>query len=608
MSGHQQASIFEFLYDDFVISKPIRLIELFSGIGAQAKALENLGADFEHWKTCDWAVPSIHAYAAIHHFHLPGSNSDIESLDRQTRKFIVSGVSSNYNSPLSEQQLSKKSDEWINDLIRSINATNNLINIMDVHSDDLEIRDLDKYTYVMTYSFPCQDLSLAGHKKGMSVSQAVGGTRSGLLWEVERILDECAHDNCLPQVLIMENVPEVVGVKNIKDFQKWRAKLESLGYSNYCEILNAKNYGIPQNRRRCFMVSVLGEYNFTFPRPRKLTCTLSDFLDKEVDSKYICNKKFVDYLTGVNQKPSKYDRGKVFERNLNPDKSVAATITCRAGQRPTDNYIPVESSLKEQLCDKLCEEGKVQNGDVIRHSYSSNRLNNGDKNMGRIENHEGLSPTLDTRCDCLGVVLDAENIKIRNATKQGFLEAEEGDGVDISTRMHHHRGTVQKGTAQTITTMGGENVGVVCSESVFSDIEESLLTKDGNIHRYIGSDKIDEFKEGQMATVSFPNGYGHGPRTHNESIALNTIDRPIVKKNLIIRKLTPLECLKLMGFEKYDYNQLVGIGQSDAQIYHEAGDSIVVTVLMSIFGKLLDLPYEDIVDEYVDSLKTCDCK
>ena len=80
-----------------------------------------------------------------------------------------------------------------------------------------------------------------------------GGTRSGMLWEVERILDECNEINSLPQVLLMENVPQVIGCNAISYFQEWRAKLESLGYSNYVEILNAKDYGIPQNRERCFI-------------------------------------------------------------------------------------------------------------------------------------------------------------------------------------------------------------------------------------------------------------------------------------------------------------------------------------------------------------------
>lgn len=515
--ANEQISLFEFMYDEFKINKPIRLIELFSGIGAQAKALEELGADFEHWKTCDWAVPSIHAYAAIHGFHL-WENPDSKwygwpGLDRETRLSIVEGVSTNYNEPVKRKQLEKKSDEWINAIIENINKTNNLVNIMDVHADDLEIRERDKYCYIMTYSFPCQDLSLAGHKKGMAVSQANGGTRSGLLWEVERILKECHKDNCLPQVLLMENVPEVVSSKNIREFRKWHEALDALGYSSYCEILNAKDYGLPQNRRRCFMVSILGEYNFTFPRKRKLKSNLYEFLEPEIDEKYLCNQKMVDYLTAVNQKPSKYDRAEVFGRNLDPNKKVAATITCRARMRATDNYIPV-----------------------------------------------------------------------RNNTKLGFEYAFIGDGIDISTRMHYHRGTVQRQSCQTLTTMGGENVGVLILKRYKNYV--NWKNRQGHFNTECNRASLVTDLAPTLATVDLA------------KVAIEDQDK------LFIKKLTPLECLKLMGFEEYDYRQLRAIGQTDLQIYHEAGDSICVTVLMSIFGKMLDLPYEGIVDEYVDSLKS----
>ena len=119
----------------------------------------------------------------------------------------------------------------------------------------------------------------------MSVSQKDGGTRSGLLWEVERILTELTHththNSTLPHILLMENVPEVIGTKNIEDFKKWEEKLRSFGYKNYVEILNGKDYGIPQNRRRTFMVSILGDYSYEFPRKLPLKYKLKDFLEKE---------------------------------------------------------------------------------------------------------------------------------------------------------------------------------------------------------------------------------------------------------------------------------------------------------------------------------------
>lgn len=121
------------------------------------------------------------------------------------------------------------------------------------------------------------------------------GTRSGLLWEVERILDECNGE--LPQVLLMENVPQVIGKKNIAAFQDFRDKLESLGYSNYVDILNAKDYGIPQNRKRCFMVSILGEHSYSFPKKQKLELKLADLLEDEVDEKYYLSEKMLQLIT-----------------------------------------------------------------------------------------------------------------------------------------------------------------------------------------------------------------------------------------------------------------------------------------------------------------------
>ena len=119
------------------------------------------------------------------------------------------------------------------------------------------------------------------------------GTRSGLLWEVERILTEIRDNHGeLPQILFMENVPQVHGNKNIDDFKKWLEFLESLGYTNYWQDLNAKNYGVAQNRNRCFMFSFLGNYSYNFPNPIPLEKKLKDYLEDNVDEKYyISNEK-----------------------------------------------------------------------------------------------------------------------------------------------------------------------------------------------------------------------------------------------------------------------------------------------------------------------------
>ena len=156
--------------------------------------------------------------------------------------------------------------------------------ITKLKASDLNITDTEHYTYLLTYSFPCQDLSLAGEMKGMKKGS---GTRSGLLWEVERLLNECVE---LPQILVMENVKQVISNKNKPDFDAWRESLRQLGYESQYQVLNAKDYGVAQNRERCFMVSWLrsefGNVTYTFPEPIPLKKRLRDYLEDEVDEKY----------------------------------------------------------------------------------------------------------------------------------------------------------------------------------------------------------------------------------------------------------------------------------------------------------------------------------
>lgn len=186
MDGNvQQLNLFNFDKEFYKIKKPIRLIELFAGIGGQAKALEILGVPFEHYKICEWAAPSIRAYNAIHIKDFNDYSKD--KTKQELIDYLKGNISTNYNEPCN---IERQSESWLRDIYNNCIATHNLMNIMKVSGKDLEIVDTDNYCYIMTYSFPCQDLSLAGTRKGMETSQAQGGTRSGLLWEVERILDE----------------------------------------------------------------------------------------------------------------------------------------------------------------------------------------------------------------------------------------------------------------------------------------------------------------------------------------------------------------------------------------------------------------------------------
>lgn len=423
-----QTNIFEMLYSSYKITKPIRLIELFAGYGSQALALKYLGVEFEYWKICEWAIKSIQAYKDMHF-----TDVDVELNPDRTRQDMIKflyqkGISNNYNDPMTLKQIERLSDKQLKTIIKNIAITNNLVNIQQVKGDDLCIKDTDKFTYLLTYSFPCQDLSLAGKGKGMSDTT----TRSGMLWEVERILTECKEK---PQILLMENVPQVHSQDNIEDFNKWQYSLEKMGYKNYWQDLIATDYGIPQTRNRCFMISILGDYNYTFPKPIPLKLKLKDMLEDKVDDKYYLSDKMIDYIYNDNTK--NYNRKNARESvEKSIEKGIAATMTTNAGNRATDNYIKVNRLFG------------IYDKDNKKHQ------------AGSVYDGNGLSPTIDTanggyRMPC---------IQIKNATKKGYLEATEGDGIDISSRMHHHRGTVQKDKIQTITTMGGKDLGVIVNE------------------------------------------------------------------------------------------------------------------------------------------------
>jgi DNA (cytosine-5)-methyltransferase 1 len=272
--------------------KPIRLIELFSGVGSQASALNRLGFYFKCYKTSEWEVNAVASYNAIHQHDYRDYAKDMtdEQLNDALYQF---GISTNGKSPLSMVQIKRKSREWKKKVYNDFHATNNIGSITNIHASDLQIRDVVNFTYLLTYSFPCQDLSVAGKQRGMAKGS---NTRSGMLWEVERILKECEE---LPQILVMENVPQVHGKKFINDFNKWIESLESLGYTNYYQDLNSKDYGVAQHRNRTFMVSFLGKYDFDFPKPFELKKTMKDYLEDKVDDKYYITSERADNL--INQ-------------------------------------------------------------------------------------------------------------------------------------------------------------------------------------------------------------------------------------------------------------------------------------------------------------------
>lgn len=523
----EQGTIFDLLYERYTITKPIRLLEMFAGYGSQAYALKSIGVQFEHHKICEWATKSIDAYNNIHiRDYTDYSNS---LTDAQVLDFLCnSGISMNYNEPMTREQIKRKSIEWQRKVYNNIIATHNLVDINRVHAKDLEIEDRN-YEYILTYSFPCQDLSLSGKKLGMSKDS---GTRSGLLWQVERILLECKEIGTMPNVLIMENVPEVCGANNVEDFRAWVKQLQNLGYSNFMQILNAKDYGIPQNRNRCFMVSILGDWSYHFPTPIKLKYKLKDFLEKTVNEKYYLSSKQIEDIKSWNAHEKPLEKMEQTEKSV-----ICPTITTRTGDY-TSSMILVKTKdtqfMKQELCDNLIQSGKVKENDVIRHNYTTSK--NGDCIQGNNE-----MPTLDTRCDCLGVVVnDVDKIEY---TEKGIVK----------------QNIIPFGSYYTWKDNQG-NINTQCNRA--ANEENYALT-------------IACAETGKVA-IKHPS---------------NSILR--------IRKLTPKECFRLMGVKDCDSKN---IKQSDASEFHLAGDSIVSSVLMGLFGELLGIDYKTKIEELVEEI------
>ncbi len=218
----EQMTLFELVRPRFEVNNKIRLIETFAGYGSQSMALKRLGADFEHYRVYEIDRFAMASFNAVH-----GTN--FEPTDIKT----VKGV-------------------------------------------DMGIVDKERFTYLLTYSFPCTDISIAGRMAGMAEGS---DTRSSLLWEIKRILSELAEINALPQVLVMENVTQIHSDDNILHFRKWVDFLTELGYTSYGEDLNAADYGIPQHRERTFLVSLLGDYNYKFPVPIDTDYCIEDFFE-----------------------------------------------------------------------------------------------------------------------------------------------------------------------------------------------------------------------------------------------------------------------------------------------------------------------------------------
>ena len=275
---------------------------------------------------------------------------------------------------------------------------------------------INKQIDLLTYSSPCQDFSTAGLQRG---GEAGSGTRSSLLWEVERAVKALR-----PKYLLLENVSALVSEKFLPLFGRWCNVLEGYGYHNTWQVMNAKDYGVPQNRERVFLVSKLDdETPYYFPRPFKLEKRLKDVLEQNVDERYYLSEERVKGL--INHKIKQEEAGNGFGfKPKTSDSLVAGAITTREGQRGCDNYIA------ELRCQQVGQLDGV---------YESS---------GRVYSPDGLSPTINT---CQGGQREPK-IAIPNAIMARTLDKALSKPTDNSVWLDAYNEAVYEDVAPTITT------------------------------------------------------------------------------------------------------------------------------------------------------------
>lgn len=293
--------------------KRLKVFEAFAGIGAQATALERIGIDYEIVGISDWFTDAIICYDAIHCKdepipELPSKEEQIEYL----HNFEFSKDS------VHPSKIDKLDTEYLEKLYIANKRTKNMGSITKLKAVDMPECDL------LVYSFPCQDLSTGGKGLGMKKGS---GTRSGLLWEIERILSELNEENRLPEYLLLENVKTIMSKSNEADLKEWLSFLEKLGYENdECMILNALDFAVPQDRERAFIVSHLGS---------KLNVKKDiQFKERKYEFKrfFRNNYKIQKYkneadIAQLNKTPSREQMWKINGRELNENTTIR-TITC----------------------------------------------------------------------------------------------------------------------------------------------------------------------------------------------------------------------------------------------------------------------------------------
>lgn len=494
----------------------LRVFEGFCGYGSQSIALENIGVPHEVVAISDIDADVLISYGAIR----GDLNKSISLSDDEIKQWLMDrNIGWDFQKQKSSIPRMKK--DKLYKLYNACVQHNCLGDISIIDPNSIPDHDL------FTYSFPCQDISVAGNQKGLEKG---GGTRSGLLWECEKIIAAKK-----PKYLLMENVKNLVGKKFKADFDKWCSWLEEQGYKNFWKVLNAKDYGVPQNRERAFMVSILDENaTYEFPEKFPLELRLKDILEDMVDEKYyIDNEASNRLLSQLKDKDSLLLDMCQAKREGKPREytEVSPCLSARDYKEPRlincGNVNPSGRGMNGNIKQKLEINGEessntittVQKDNMIVEKTDELDMVGmldirGNEQIRRVYGDGGVSPTLNT--------MQGGNrqpkVAVREATKQGYAIAEVGDSINFEQpNSKTRRGRVGKQVAQTLTTS--------CNQAT-------------------------------------------------------------LESTYRIRKLTPKECWRLMGMKDEHFDRCVDAGISNSGLYKQAGNSIVVDVLEYIFKEL----------------------
>ena len=628
-----------------MIKPKLTMIELFSGIGAQKRGIDNTELyDLDVVATSDVDKEAIVEYAAIHHGltnemveNYENYPSRIEMVEELKSRNI--GMDFDKGKMFDWDKLIKKKTKDLEKYWLAMTLQNNLGDISKI--EQLPTADC------WFYSSPCQCFSIAGKQDGIDAtcnvcgqkynpmlldvehryicpncgSDDVKGTRSGLLLEVERLLIKAIETNTAPKYLCLENVKNLVGKQFKPDFDAWLKRLEHLGYNTKWDILNAKTCGVPQNRERVFAFSIRKDIDtgkFTFPLPFDTGIRLKDILEKNVDEKYYINtERASNLIHQLVEKGQLKGQRECCDSTINDPnvRDVSNAIIARydAG---ISNYRQTGLAVAEPQPILVRNQGTeyVKNLDesvTLKardwkgwDNYGSTAIVESEKiddqkrlgglwdgetkhQAGSVWDSNGMSPTLDT---AQGGGRQPHIVETTEPKERFFKQAldtfnnnecEEGDTIDAFNQRVN-----KSGYCPTITTRP-EGFKTAILPVVKED--PSFIIGSTQKNAFVGDGEISS-----ALTSAMGMGGGHVPMLGFNDDSKST-ESVLEESEYIyrIRKLTVRECAKLMGFEFEDWDKCVAIGISNSAGYRACGNSIVTNCISLLFEHLYQAQYDE---------------